>query len=355
MTKYTTTYDFIEIARDYSGNDRLKEISLNIGFPLSFLKVHQNRLNKVLDSVKWIDEQYHNTVPEKKGDQIFLSYTLHQQISSDFRSIIILCLTKQNYQANIVMRHLIETLIRTIWADLITDFKGTLTYLQDSKKWKPYRGTQKISWKLDKRHPHNSIEQRLERIKNLNMFGENTEQFLKKYFKTATDCDYNLLFSLPICNDCMNKENNNRKKNKKKKIDFTKFHLDPVVRKKGKEDIHAKFKTDFGLTCCFCNNQVITNGFAMGIPETKDMFQMLKIVMPKKLDKNLQQIEYLYDYLSSEFVHYSSTIHPDKGPRSRNFVGKIGILWGLNGINFFLEIINLIMKYYFLKLKKVLS
>ena len=48
-------------------------------------------------------------------------------------------------------------------------------------------------------------------------------------------------------------------------INYIKSHIPMWVRKQGKEDEHAHYKSDFGNFCCFCNTEKRTEGFAMSL------------------------------------------------------------------------------------------
>jgi len=348
VKEFLTTIEFIETCSNFEPDERLNIIAGDIGIASGTLRSRRVDIEKILNFVSRIDEKYHeitgNVVRQKN---IFFDTTLHDSISSDIRSLIILGMTNQNFQINIVLRHLIETFVMTLWADLITNFQGSLNYFLKPKEWKEYRQKQKLFWDYNEKYPHNIIKERLERIRLLNMSKQNSKEFPKWYFAHANKNDLKILFSLPICSECIKKRG--------KEINYEKSTLGKQSRKTGKEDSRANFKTDFRLACCFCNKQKITTGYAMGIPETKDIINMLAFIIDKKLTNELRGLQKIYAYLSDNFVHFSTAIHPDKRPPLYDFGNRKGVLWGLKGVVFCLEFLDPLMKYYFKKLTRTYS
>jgi hypothetical protein len=129
-----------------------------------------------MDFIKEIDIQIH----DNEGDEPFtaLGQTFHSNLSSDLRALIILAITKQNFQMNIILRHFIEFFIVSLWIEIGSRFTGGFNYYLYSEKW-------------------NQIQDRLSDIIILN--GIKGKNPLLKYFQTANEYDFRFLLSLPIC------------------------------------------------------------------------------------------------------------------------------------------------------------
>lgn len=210
-------------------------------------------------------------------------------MASDLRAMIILSVTHQENQSNIILRHLIENIVYSFWADLISKFSVVTEYLLYPEEWRPYRTSQKIVWKPnEKNYPQRSVRERLERIRLINFERRYGKDFYKRYFRRANMCDILNLLSLPICSSCMSDPKN------ASRINYIKSRTPMALRKQGKEDKHAYYKTDFGYYCCFCNTQKLTEGFAMGIPDFDNMIEMLTraIVHDDRVSESLREINH---------------------------------------------------------------
>jgi hypothetical protein len=261
----------------------------------------------------------------------------------------ILSLTGQQNQSNIILRHLIENLIYSLWADLISRFSKVTDYLLYPEEWKQYWKTQKILWKPDeKKYPQRSIRERLERIRLLNFERKKGKEFYKRYFRKATMCDIVILLSLPVCSSCM------QDPKLASTIDYRKYHIQKYLRKQGKEDEHAYYKTDFGYRCTFCRRQKLTEGFALGIPDFDNVIDMLAeaIVQDCKVSEKLRSINQVYSHHSGDFIHFSTAALPDTKPEAYNTTSGKATIWGFEGINFCIQIIEPILDYYFKELMK---
>lgn len=157
-------------------------------------------------------------------------------------------------------------------------------------------------------------------------------------------CDILNLLSLPICSSCMDPTKMNGPK-----INYIKDLTPRRIRKLGKEDKHAHYKTDFGYYCSFCKRQKLTQGFALGVPDFENMIDMLAeaIVNDDKISEKIRTINQVYSYLSSDFVHFSTDALPDTKPEPFNSTNGNVVLWGFEGISFFISIVRPIMDYYF--------
>src|SRR3990172_5672127 len=274
MTKYKTTVDFIHVCSDFDGR-RLEELANNLGLTVDSLEPHGPHVVEIAQFVRNLDEQYHNFEPKAKEPETFLGATLHSHIASDLRAAIVLILSRHNYQANIILRHLLESFVMTLWGDVGSNFKGSFAYLLETKECKPYRSEQRVTWGFDKRLPNRSIKERLERILLLNFLEKTGRDFYGEYLANASSCDLILVLSLPLCADCI--------RSRKGKVNYQEFHLDTRIRKTGKEDEHAVYRTDFGFICSFCGKQKLSEGFAYGIPEPTDMLDMLVAISEDKI------------------------------------------------------------------------
>jgi hypothetical protein len=124
---------------------------------------------------------------------------------------------------------------------------------------------------------------RLERIRLINFEQGQGKEFYKRYFRMANKCDILNLLSLPICSSCIDAS-----KVKGPRINYIKDLVPKRLRKLGKEDEHAYYKTDFGYYCSFCKRQKLTRGFALGVPDFDNMIDMLAeaIVNGDKISEN---------------------------------------------------------------------
>jgi hypothetical protein len=334
--------EFIHICNK-TDQERQEALKNGLGFEKANIQRHWNDIEKVLNFVREIDESNYKF---DKGRIKFFSVVFHDYISSDLRSLLILFLTGQNYQLNIVLRHFIETFIYSLWADIVSNFKGTLDYYLFSRQWKPFRTKQEISWEINKNLPNRSIKERLERVRIINSSRLSAKKFYKLYFSTASSRDIELLFSLPICKRCYDTEAN-------RDIISASYRTDPILRRRGKEDKSAVYRTDFGYVCSFCNKQRFTTRYAKGVLDMNDMIKMLRFIIDDKYAENIQVLENLYGYLSKEFVHFSTTVIPTGRPRNFN-TGKGSLrLWRLKGVIFCLDIIKPLMQYYFNRLSLI--
>jgi hypothetical protein len=333
------TVDFIHLCRLDRGKDTLEGLANNLNLDIEIIEQYEDEIEKIMDFMLIVDDITH-----KRDENEFLADTFHADIASDLRSIIILSVLNQRYQANIILRHFIETFIVSIWADIISRFQDSFDYFLDTKEWKPYKSIQRVTWEFDKNSPNRSIKERLERIRLINMIDLEGKDFYKEYFSKACSCDLILLLSLPICEKCMTKY--------KGKVNFKEFDLDPKIRKKGKEDKHAVYKTDFGFICSFCGYQKLSQGFAMGIPDVSTMADMLVAVIDDPYVNDVRILQQCYNHLSEEYVHFSTTIHPDRKPKKTNIGGRKVFLYGLNGVLYCIGHIDHLMEHYFERLQK---
>jgi hypothetical protein len=343
MTRSSTTIDFIHICNQ-KGTKRFDTFKDEIGFEAKIFRPYWKKIESIMDFIQDMDEMCHKYVGKRISSKTFFGSIFHYYISSDLRSLIILSTTRQNYQLNIVLRHFIELFVYSFWADIISNFKGTFDYFAIPEEWKPYREQQRIIWDRDKNHPNRSIKERLERIQLINVERADGKLFYKRFFRSASEADIILLFSLPICSECM--------REKRGKINFTRFRLNRELRRQHKEDKDARYKTDFGYFCCFCQKQRFTEGYAMGIPNMKDMIKMLAALTDDSVSDDVFTLSNVYDYLSKEFVHFSKVIAADTKPKPFNSgQGNIS-LWGLDGVIFCLNILKRLMHYYYGKLRQ---
>lgn len=343
------TVDFIHLCRDHK-NERLALLANNLGLPMEAVKLHQKELKLIMEFVKKIDERHHKSeelIKRIRTDETttFLGTTLHGHLASDLRSIILLSISNQEYQANVILRHFIETFLMSIWADLLSGFRDIFDYFLITEEWKPYRSIQRMTWEFEKNLPYRSIKEKLERIRLINVIDLEGRDFYREYFSNATSCDLILLLALPVCKEC--------RKKYKEKINFIEFHLDPQIRRKGFEDKHAKYKTDFGYVCSFCGRQRLADGFARGIPDLHAMADMLVAVVDDAHVNEIRLLEQCYNHLSEEYVHFSTTIHPDEEPKKTKIGRQRVLLWGLEGVLFCINKLDSLMAYYFEQLEKI--
>lgn len=335
------TVDFIHLCRLDRGKDTLEGLANNLNLDIEIIEQYGDEIEKIMDFMLIVDDITH-----EKDENEFLADTFHAHIASDLRSIIILSVLNQRYQANIILRHFIETFLVSIWADLTSGFRDSFHYFLDTEEWKPYRSIQKVTWKMEgSSNKNRSIKERLERIRLINMIDLEKKDFYKEYFSQASDCDLILLLCLPICDECMEKYEN--------EVNFHEFHLDPEVRKEGKEDEHAVYKSDFGFICSFCGHQKLTQGFAMGIPDVPAMADMLVAVVDDQYVNDIRMLQECYNHLSEEYVHFSTTIHPDKEPEKHKIGNQEVFLYGLYGVIHCIEYLDHLMEHYSERFQKI--
>ncbi|HJT49457.1 MAG TPA: hypothetical protein VJ729_14825 [Nitrososphaeraceae archaeon] len=85
-----------------------------------------------------------------------------------------------------------------------------------------------------------------------------------------------------------------------------------------------------------------------------NMIEMLNkaVVHDDRVFGSLREIKHIYKHLSDEFVHFSTYALPDSKPEQFNTINGKVMLWGLDGIIFFIDIVRPIMSYYFKELLK---
>jgi hypothetical protein len=333
--------EFIHLCNE-DGIQRFDAFKNSIGFSQQSVKKYWTDIEKILDFIKEMDRMCHKYDNYLASRTTFFGEIFHEYIYNDLRALVILYLSQQKYQLNIVLRHFIEIFIYSLWADLISNFRGTLDYYLFSDEWKAHRSDHKMSWKIDRNFPNRSIRERLERIRLVNLSNLNFKRFSKHYFLKSTYYDIDLLFSLSICKMCLDKRDD---------VVFTRYHSDRILRKKGKEDTRAHFKTDFGYICSFCNKQNLTTGYTRGILEMDDMLDMLANVVDKKYVDYIWALKNIYRYLNKQFVHFSTRVRPTGRPEEFNSgKGKFRI-WGLSGVISCLKLVMPLMEYYYNRLR----
>lgn len=316
--------------------DRRQSFSSTYNISNNKVKPLWDRINQILDFLKDLDEKIHtyDKYFSKSYKVSILDDIFHGYLNTDISAMLLLYINYHKFQANILLRHFIETLIIIFFSDLISNFAGHFhTLLSDS--WKKNRKDLLIRMKKDKYLP--SIEERIERIKTLNPY-DKKDEFYNYYFSKANLIDLTILFSLPTCNLC-----------RRGRVGIKKFSYDITNerKKKGKELKDAKFRTDFFTKCTICKEAKDCNYFSIGIPDTDDMLNILKRAHPS-LAQNFGALKKIYQTLSSDFVHYSITINP---LRRVPFLVDTGIgkfnLWGIESLLSVIELLKPIIRYYF--------
>jgi hypothetical protein len=98
-----------------------------------------------MDFIKEIDVRCHNS--EGDPPKTALGETFHYSLSSDLRALIILAVTQQYFQMNIILRHFLEFFIVSLWIEIGSRFTGGFAYFLESEKWKTHRPKLKKNWK----------------------------------------------------------------------------------------------------------------------------------------------------------------------------------------------------------------
>jgi len=200
-----------------------------------------------------------------------------------------------------------------------------------------------VTWELETQLPHRSIKERLERIRLLNGVGEEGREWYRIYLSRSTFCDLSLLLSLPICKECAAKYGQT--------VRFKEFHLDPEIRKKGLEDAHAQFRTDFSMTCIFCGRQRLTDGFVRGIPDVPVMCDMTVAIVEDQEVNLIRRLQQILNHLSENYVHFSTTVHPDKKPDPVEIGGRAALIWGFEGLTETLKLCSALLEKYFIRMR----
>ena len=288
-----------------------------------------------MDFIKEIDNRIH----DYEGDEPFtaLGQTFHSNLSSDLRAMIILAITKQNLQMNIILRHFIEFFIVSLWIEIGSRFTGGFSYYLYSEKWKEYRREHKLNW--------NQIQDRLNDIIILN--GIRGKNPIMKYFQTANRYDFRLLLSLPICDIC---GQHNRERH------YTRFETSMEKRRRTQkvERKAAAYKMVLSNACLICKKRKTIKGYVMGIPETEDMVRMLKQITTEsdpQIGLNIELLRNVYIHLSAEFVHFATRALPDRPPHATTIGKQQVVMWGLEGVIFCLKILDPLANYYFRKFR----
>ena len=151
MIKYVSTANFIQICCK-KDNLRYNAFCRTVGINKQTINQYWNDIEKIFDLVKKIDISYHKFDRHKMKKKTVFGQIFHTFVASDLRAMIILSITGQQTQSNIVLRHLIENLIYSLWADLISKFTIINDYLLYPDEWKPYKTIQKILWKPDEKN-----------------------------------------------------------------------------------------------------------------------------------------------------------------------------------------------------------
>lgn len=316
--------------------DRLQSFISTYNISNNKLKPLWDRINQILDFLKDLDEKIHtyDKYFSKSYKVSILDDIFHGYLNTDISAMLMLFCNHHKFQANLLLRHFIETLIIIFFSDMISNFAGHFHELL-SDHWKKNRKNLLIRMKKDKNLP--SIKERIERIKTLNPYDKKVE-FYSYYFSKANLIDLTILFSLPTCSLC-----------RRVRVGIKKYYYDVTNERKknGKEHKDAKFHTDFFTKCTICKEIKDCNYFSIGIPDTDDMLNILKRAHPS-LKQNFGALKKIYQALSADFVHYSITINPlrrvpllvDTG------IGKFN-LWGIDSLLSVIEILKPIIKYYF--------
>ena len=253
--RFQSTYDFIHICRERKPQ-RLRKLAMKIRFDYARLKPFEEDIIKIMDFIKEIDIRLHKE--EVEDPFTALGQIFHYNISSDLRALIILAITKQYFQMNIILRHFIEFFIVSLWIEIGSRFTGGFDYYLESERWKKYRTEHRLTWR--------QIEDRLNDIIILNGIGGKNP--LEKYFQTANEYDFRLLLALPICDGCAKK---NPERNHEK------FQTNLRTRRKTQKiEKKAIYKMVLSNACLVCKEKKTINRYVMGIPGIDDMVRMLK-------------------------------------------------------------------------------
>jgi hypothetical protein len=316
--RFQSTINFIHICYERKPQ-RQKTLAKKLHFEHARLQPFEQDITKIMDFIKEIDIQIH----DNEGDEPFtaLGQTFHSNLSSDLCALIILAITKQNFQMNIILRHFIEFFIVSLWIEIGSRFTGGFNYYLYSEKWKKYRRDHKFNW--------NQIQGRLNDIIILN--GIKGKNPLSKYFQTANEYDFRFLLSLPI-RKC---GKGNRERNYKR--------FKQIRRRTQKIERKAVYKMVLSNACLICKKRKTINGYVMGIPKTEDMVRMLKqitAVSDPKFGLNIELLREVYNYLSAEFVHFATRALPDRPPPTNTIGKQQVVMWGLDGVIFRLKILN---------------
>ena len=74
------------------------------------MNLHLTPIRKIMSFIQKLDERIHKYERTLQPTTV-LGASFHHSLSSDLRALIILAITKQNFQMNIILRHIIEFFI----------------------------------------------------------------------------------------------------------------------------------------------------------------------------------------------------------------------------------------------------
>lgn len=108
MRRFGSTFQFIHICRE-GREQRIKTLAKKLHIEEMSLDANKENIHQIMDFIKKIDKRCHDL----EGDPPYtaLGQTFHYSLSSDLRTLIILAITEQYFQMNIVLRHFIEFFI----------------------------------------------------------------------------------------------------------------------------------------------------------------------------------------------------------------------------------------------------
>ena len=94
-------------------------------------------------------------------------------------------------------------------------------------------------------------------------------------------------------------------------------------------------------------NQILTQGYVRSIPSVPTMGDMLVAIIDDPYVNDIRILQECYHHLSEEYVHFSTTIHPDRKPKKTNIGGRKVFLYGLSGVVYCIEFLDHLMEHYF--------
>lgn len=332
-------YDPHDIIFISKAEDRKEAFISMLGNSNSYINRYWRDLESILNFIKFLDDNLHKYDKHYYHKITFLGKTFHDLIFSDLSSMLVLIYYKQKYQMNIILRHFIETFIFSLFADICSNFNDTFNFLL-RKEWKEKREELRLLWDSDSKDKNRNIEKRLKKIQFLNNYNHKRD-FEKYYFTKANKNDLEILFSLPCCNKCYDKKKNGNG------LRFFSYDTNLVDKRR------YKFISDINLTCSFCGDITKITRYTQGLLNFNDAMTILNKILEPKYIKNIRAMKEMYKHLSSDFVHFSTTISPLRTNNFRiNSQNGITNIWRIDSLTFVLKQLTPLLEFYFKKIRQ---
>jgi len=299
-------------------------------------------INYILDFLAWWDKEYHSLkdiYPEKKDEEIsFFGLILHFYLSSDIKTILLLLLTKQHHQANVILRRVIEYTIYSICLDILSRY-GTAKFnifeiYWDSEEWKILLRNQRISEK--------DMKNKLDEIYKLNKNNdENKVEFKERFFSEGNELDFWMLMNKFICKKCLNDKN----------LVSGEIEFEEIPG--SEEDIiepHFISWSGNKPKCEYCDKNDASDLVFHALP-LETIFIILKKFLSDTSMNFLNNLKKVHSILSNYFVHFSTNNFPSDDSAFFSVNKQKINLWGFDGTVYILKNLSFVLCDYFVILR----